>query len=1449
MNSKFSRSNLENLQSEINRNSINFSDKTLVTDTGNGKFVTLPLNLDGKSNVETPRFLQCKSGPAVKYRHTDTKGREYPSIYIFIGNIFAGASSAVVMDSKWINKNTNLRKLMVVDMNLENPITTTFRESGSAVNIRLVGDGIFNSSHSFIRPNGHSSKDQADIYRISVDGWVELPLPSIACPIIAAAIETTILEPTLLIASCTRAPIVDSGLHFNESVVAMALQNFASGAPTNYAGMIGDPLVIYDIKKRDEDSIVQYGTLENCINNPGDYIFYQNNNSLQFVDKYSEEQYAFHPVLLSNLSAVTSGYAWNYAFILPFNDANMPVGAKIVDYVIPSDPPMINEIPGSAPNPTNLVKQYNFQDEEIFEIINFKTAGGQNDFLIAKPNPENVNEHHVSDVQFRWLTTAQGGMWGISIQADWFSFSDIELNNFQDYNIVLYLRPRVITSFDKQGKIIPTVVVHDPIIKLLRVLPPVTNMQGVLNTLDNPACIIYGSGDLYTFKLPAAPGVTGATRIEKTGVSSRRNFGALCPEYWTRSLVVQQIAPFGDAYVTHENDGVGVNLDGYYSTRYASIKTFNNRPTSDLSGVPTELKQFGYQLYDFDYPAYPIEYIPQKKNPLGEPTFKQSSFDFVIRRKDKAVSADVESAELSDTHDSWRVSYVPGFIPDSTFQVQHRSLQINKDFVGYDSYGDYLSAQALQPYNWQTDRPNRTVNILPLGYDTTADSFYSRFSDAWSENSSYDGKGDILVRVRYADGRTELQYADLDWTAFYFGLRQKFSDISDSINGLSGEMGDMIEDLSAFSDLSGLFWIRGRGSDVNYGTSIGNYNCTTVIDLDEKKLIGNGSQWTVDCPLEVQGKLHATIDSGEAIESDGRILAHGDIYSDIGFGTNQQLFTSQNIALPTGQQTNVLATESIQPIFDQVWMIGITSLQNSLSAISNAMYALSSVADVTTSLSSLDTALNLRIDGVESSFGSTISNLSSSIGSLETNTQSISADVARLKEEIDGTGGSGGISDRLSAAISSIQAQDIQIGSLTDDLDNFHTTYNADKVHIQNELTVVNNHIYAIQDELSSINSNIYAITDEISSINGRIYSIDNELSTVNGRIYSIDNELSSTNANLYELSNQLSSVPDQLITLNDSISSMNDVVFELSNQLSSYPNNVYELSSDISSINSNIQLLLSKQNNLSSAIDNKIDRTEAYQIRDSLQTQIDDKANVSDLDDYVLKSTSSVQTLNTPINNYASISATSLAVYDNTYGSTTIKPERRVTITQPIRQVWHRPELITTRTTDNSTYTLEIPFKNGTIATTDDISSTVSSEISAALADFTIDPEKLPKLGVNSWFNCTFTPASGVTVTSAPRLYYQGNGLGYFYMDITYANAIPVGSSVTIGTLTLPAGFSIDMDQVWTTSSSFYNQFKIATNGKLTLFRYAPSGQGANSIQTLNGFIKLNNVPNNPVP
>ena len=78
------------------------------------------------------------------------------------------------------------------------------------------------------------------------------------------------------------------------------------------------------------------------------------------------------------------------------------------------------------------------------------------------------------------------------------------------------------------------------------------------------------------------------------------------------------------------------------------------------------------------------------------------------------------------------------------------------------------------------------------------------------------------------------------------------NDISDIINDIDGIRGD-IESLSnAISGLSGNYWYQGGNSNTNYGSSIGDSNKNTVINLDGRTLVGN---WTAAADFKVNGDI------------------------------------------------------------------------------------------------------------------------------------------------------------------------------------------------------------------------------------------------------------------------------------------------------------------------------------------------------------------------------------------------------------------------------------------------------------------------------------------------------------------------------------------------------------------------------------------------------------------
>lgn len=80
-------------------------------------------------------------------------------------------------------------------------------------------------------------------------------------------------------------------------------------------------------------------------------------------------------------------------------------------------------------------------------------------------------------------------------------------------------------------------------------------------------------------------------------------------------------------------------------------------------------------------------------------------------------------------------------------------------------------------------------------------------------------------------------------------IRNDISNIVDDIDNIRGD----IEQLSnAISGLSGNYWYQGGNSNTNYGSSIGDSNKNTVINLDGRTFVGN---WTAAADFKVNGDI------------------------------------------------------------------------------------------------------------------------------------------------------------------------------------------------------------------------------------------------------------------------------------------------------------------------------------------------------------------------------------------------------------------------------------------------------------------------------------------------------------------------------------------------------------------------------------------------------------------
>lgn len=133
----------------------------------------------------------------------------------------------------------------------------------------------------------------------------------------------------------------------------------------------------------------------------------------------------------------------------------------------------------------------------------------------------------------------------------------------------------------------------------------------------------------------------------------------------------------------------------------------------------------------------------------------------------------------------------------------------------------------------------------------------------WPQNSKTTSSYDyVLVKHVDSGGNAELQYKqlvvqmpDIDVQ----GIQGDIDDLDDDIDILSGRIDDLSAALSG--QVSGDYWESGGSASTCYGSSIGDSNGNTVINLDGNALLDSYGMPTVEwASMVLNGDYGSTLD-------------------------------------------------------------------------------------------------------------------------------------------------------------------------------------------------------------------------------------------------------------------------------------------------------------------------------------------------------------------------------------------------------------------------------------------------------------------------------------------------------------------------------------------------------------------------------------------------------------
>lgn len=253
-----------------------------------------------------------------------------------------------------------------------------------------------------------------------------------------------------------------------------------------------------------------------------------------------------------------------------------------------------------------------------------------------------------------------------------------------------------------------------------------------------------------------------------------------------------------------------------------------------------------------------------------------------------------------------------------------------------------------------------------------------------------------------------------------------------------------------------------------------------------------------------------------------------------------------------------------------------------------------------------------------------------------------------------------------------------------------------------------------IDARLSAAESNITSLDTRYNLLSGDVDTIGNQLNIQGQAIHDIADAIS---GDIVPAINGISSVVNnnvtQITNIDGRVTNIENNYTTVTNNLSNLSTDVGTLSNDLSSAQNDIAALGLAYIGLESSLQNKADLSSLNDLSDSLSN-------------YVEKYTTEVQTISTPLVDLQPLSAFELnAAYGTDsggmfvpYGTVTLNnssgdktilyPARTVTerVGGRMKQVYHTPEIASYKSSTSATYTLKVPYKNGTIAVEEELSA-----------------------------------------------------------------------------------------------------------------------------------------------
>ena len=186
------------------------------------------------------------------------------------------------------------------------------------------------------------------------------------------------------------------------------------------------------------------------------------------------------------------------------------------------------------------------------------------------------------------------------------------------------------------------------------------------------------------------------------------------------------------------------------------------------------------------------------------------------------------------------------------------------DYVGQpcksiESVTNYISPDQSYYQLYNFSYPNATT----VNNDLVSGDYYNLANGAQKNN---EGDKDDYFLIRNSEGILSYRkiYAKAESGSWdeqrILSIENSIDDIDNDINNIRNDISGIVDDIrgdieslsNSISGLSGNYWEQGGNSSTNYGSSIGDSNKNTVINLDGITLVGN---WTAAADFKVNGDI------------------------------------------------------------------------------------------------------------------------------------------------------------------------------------------------------------------------------------------------------------------------------------------------------------------------------------------------------------------------------------------------------------------------------------------------------------------------------------------------------------------------------------------------------------------------------------------------------------------